>query len=322
MSQVVTSAAQSIYEDFGIQAIGTSPITLRKDDRTRSGGIEAIGSPVGDIIRPLDLNSTTPWTVTGGLGADDVSGAAGSDSISGGDDNDAIDGNAGDDNLSGDKGNDSVLGGAGNDTVSGGEGDDLVVGGEGDDALSGDAGADLIFGGEGGDNITGGEGADKLRGNTGNDDVSGGAGNDNITGDRGNDKLDGGSGDDQVSGGSGNDQVGGGGGKDMLIGGGGKDTFVFGAGGGVDRIKDFKAKDDTIQLAQSLLPGSGLKIGQLNAGDFQVVDKITEAQAKLVYEKSSGTLYYNPASGANVPLVMLNKNLSGLSAKDVQIIEG
>ncbi len=71
--------------------------------------------------------------------------------------------------------------------------------------------------------------------------IMGYEGDDTITGSWGNNKI---------LGGPGNDTLDGGGGNDLLIGGPGFDTFVFtDANDGVDRILDFTAGDDVIDLS-------------------------------------------------------------------------
>ncbi|MDB9514002.1 calcium-binding protein [Kamptonema animale CS-326] len=96
------------------------------------------------------------------------------------------------------------------------EGDDKVIGTDLADTLNGLGGNDLINGVGGNDTLIGGDGNDILNGDSGNDSLIGGAGNDNLTG------------------------------------GDGLDTFVFGAANGQDRINDFVAADDKIQLASGL----------------------------------------------------------------------
>jgi serralysin len=71
---------------------------------------------------------------------------------------------------------------------------------------------------------------------------------------RGNDTIDGGAGDDTIMAGSGSDRLLGGGGNDDLRGSSGRDVFVFRASDtasgqtGVDIVRDFSWKDDTIRL--------------------------------------------------------------------------
>ena len=98
---------------------------------------------------------------------------------------------------------------------------------------------DALVGMQGKDQLIGGQGRDVLNGGGGRDVLSGGAHNDRLFGAAGQDKLNGGSGDDTLTGGAGNDK---------LTGGRGHDTFVFSPDGSRDRITDFTAGEDLIDL--------------------------------------------------------------------------
>jgi hypothetical protein len=108
-----------------------------------------------------------------------------------------------------------------------------------------------------------------------------------------------------------------------LLGGGGSDRFVFGPGSGLDTIRDFQPGQDKIVLTQSLLPGSSLGLGALSAVNFQTVNQISgsTATAKIIYDRTSGIVYYNPTSGSDVPLIQLNSGLR-LSASSFEISNG
>lgn len=152
----------------------------------------------------------------------------------------SIEGTGGADLLAGDRDDNTILGFGGRDTL---------IGRAGDDTLDGGGGADTLRGGSGDDALFGGAGADELFGGSGSDVFDGGSGNDTLLGGRGVDDLFGGRGDDTISGGGGNDTLDGGSGNDLLIGGGGADTFVFEFGDtGFNRIEDFQAGRDVIDL--------------------------------------------------------------------------
>jgi Ca2+-binding RTX toxin-like protein len=114
--------------------------------------------------------------------------------------------------------------------------------------------------------------------------------------------MTGGQGDDRVLGGDGADTLSGGpGGLDELTGNGGNDIFAFNhtpTGVNVSMIWDFTSGSDTIQLKQGgaftqLAPGA------LGAGDFTVVETLDLDAAiaqHVIFETSSGNLYYNPTS--------------------------
>ena len=211
---------------------------------------------------------------TSGAGNDTLTGAAGNDNFFGGD---------GDDSISSGAGNDFIEGGTGKDTIIGGAGDDRIYGGAGNDVISTTSGLDWVYGGEDNDKLTGSKDADHLEGDSGNDTVTGGNGNDSLWGSQGNDLISGGSGVDYIWGGAGND---------TLSGGSGKDRFHFGQDGGVsasnmDTITDFRNDEIYIYadvfINQSFISVKLLSDAALGEG--------------LIYEKSTGILYYD-ADGA------------------------
>ncbi len=190
-------------------------------------------------------------------------------------------------------------------TIVTGDGNDIVVTTAGDDSIFTQIGDDLIFAGAGDDYVDAG---------LGNDVIDGGLGNDQLFGGAGDDIIDGGAGNDSYDGGSGNDLLITSAGADTLFGGPGADTFRFGQGASfeLDKILDFTPGEDTIELDKSLLPASGLS-GTLTAADFATVDNIAAGStAKVVYEASTGLVYYNPGGigSTPVPLLEIDKNLT------------
>ena len=135
-----------------------------------------------------------------------------------------------DDTLRGTDGANNLDGRSGDDRLYGGDGRDTLTGADGNDVLNGGDRRDRITGNRGNDELNGDDGSDILRGGLGNDEINGGLGRDNIRAGRGNDTIDGGDNDD------------------VLRGGGGSDTFVFGTTSGDDRIVDFNAQDDSLDL--------------------------------------------------------------------------
>ena len=181
-------------------------------------------------------------------------------------------------------------------TYFGGSGQDFVVTAAGDDVVLSGLGDDFIYAG------------------AGNDLVDGGFGNDYIDGQKGDDELFGGEGDDKLFGGEGDDLLIASSGSDTLFGGSGKDTFRFGEGSNLelDKIADFEPGQDTIELTKALVPGSGLS-GTLTAADFATVNgNVAGSTAKIVYDSSTGLVYYNPGGVGSVPvpLLELDKNLT------------
>lgn len=217
----------------------------------------------------LTLSGGTVY-LDGGLGNDTLVGAAFNDSLYGG---------AGNDSLTGGAGNDSLFGGEGNDTLTGGAGNDTVYAGAGDDTVTTTSGADWVYGGDGNDKLTGSKDSDHLQGESGNDLISGAAGNDALWGSAGNDSINGGAGIDYIWGGAGND---------TLTGGADRDRFHFGqsgalGAGNLDTITDFK-NDDIFLYGETFVNTN-----------FASVNLLADASAGagLIYEQSTGTLYYD-----------------------------
>ncbi|NEQ35764.1 MAG: CHRD domain-containing protein [Okeania sp. SIO3I5] len=179
--------------------------------------------------------------------------------------------------------------------IQGGSADDIIRGFAGGDRLNGLAGNDRVIGGDGGDNLIGARGNDSLFGQNGNDVLQGRLGSDILLGGSGNDTLSGGQGRDRLNGGSGDDE---------LTGGSGRDRFIFNTNEefdsqdlGTDRITDFNSGQDLILLdlrtftALDSSPGIGL-----SEDDFAIVSSegdAATAEAEIVYDSVSGTLYYN-----------------------------
>lgn len=292
MSEVITAAPGGSFPVFGLEVISQGPVTLRSGPNAPAGTIQVVGSAANDVIQSLDVNAATPLLISGEEGSDELRGAAGIDEISGGNNSDFVFGNGGNDVLEGNAGEDQIFGGLGN---------------------------DLIFGGIDADRLFGNEGSDEILGEGGNDRISGGTENDILSGGRGSDRLSGDEGDDDLIAGQG---------TDILVGGDGRDTFIFGRASraGLDRVRDFNPGEDKILLDQSLLPGSGLSSGRLRSGDFVAVDDLPEESsedvaARIVYVRSTGTVFYNPADGTPIALLRLGKDLP-VTAADFEIGTG
>lgn len=216
--------------------------------------------------------------IFGNDGNDILKGAAGADYMDGGDGKDKMIGGGDDDEMSGGAGNDKMFGGTGNDTMSATSGKNLMKGGAGDDELTGGESVDRLRGEDGNDVLDGGAGRDKLYGGDGWDVLRGGDGNDMLRGEDGNDSLNGGSGNDKEYGGAGDDTLYESDGNDMMWGNEGADTFRFlSQEFGKDRIKDFEAGVDTLDLSvlANALEFAGLdeiKVNETDAGVRYVVD--------------------------------------------------
>ncbi|MDO7835251.1 calcium-binding protein [Sphingobium sp. HBC34] len=209
--------------------------------------------------------------------------------------------------------NDMLLGSAANEFFVGGQGNDTINGGGGIDTVeygnvgfgvevnlstgktSGGAGIDTLTSIE---NVLGSIFGDVIIGNTRDNMIRGGAGNDVLVG---------GTGVDQLYGDAGNDRLRGGIGNDWLQGGAGKDAFQFDTALGtsnaanIDFIDDFSPLDDTLYLENSVFSAFGTTTGAINAAHFRsiVTGGATDANDFLVYDRSTGALFYDANGSVN-----------------------
>jgi Ca2+-binding RTX toxin-like protein len=99
-----------------------------------------------------------------------------------------------------------------------------------------------------------------------------------------------------VRGNSGNNVINGGGGNDELTGLGGQDAFLFNttldAMFNVDSIPDFNVADDTIQLDDAIF-SSNLGLGNISSGEFVMGAAAQDANDRIIYNTSTGALYYD-----------------------------
>jgi Ca2+-binding RTX toxin-like protein len=150
-----------------------------------------------------------------------------------------------------------------------------------------------------------------------------------ITGNGAANVLSGSSGNDSLAGGGGHDTLIGGTGNDSLGGGAGLDTFRFHAAPSattnVDRISDFVAADDTIQLENAVFTAftttGTLAAGRLRAGPG--IRTAADSNDFLIYDSTSGALYYDAdgsaAAHAPVAFATLGAGLA-LTVSDFFII--
>ncbi|NGN43476.1 hypothetical protein G6N74_20605 [Mesorhizobium sp. CGMCC 1.15528] len=206
-------------------------------------------------------------------------------------------------NANGNTLNNTIYGNAGNNTIDGGVGNDYMAGGAGNDRYVVSAVGDQVveLAGQGTDtvlayvNLSLGANVERLemRG-TANLSGNGNSLANTLVGNSGNNVLRGGDGNDTVSGGAGNDTLVGGNGSDSLTGGAGADTFVFDARLGstnIDRITDYVAADDTIRLDDSVF--AGLSLGKLAASAFHVGTSAHDASDRIIYNKTTGDLWFD-----------------------------
>lgn len=171
----------------------------------------------------------------------------------------------------------------------------------------------LLFAGN--DRVTGGTGNDRLFGHTGNDTVVGGAGSDTLLGDAGKDRLEGGAGADVLAGGLG---------VDRLLGGKGADYFVIASRAGerhADVIVDFNRAVDEITLDNDFLTALTVS-GALDADAFFAGRAARDAEDRIIYQKSTGSIYYDAdgVGGAGKLLIAEVKDSLQLSADDFFVI--
>ncbi|MHC5755194.1 MAG: beta strand repeat-containing protein [Nostoc sp.] len=268
-------------------------------------------------------------SLNGGAGNDtlNIDYSRGNNLVSGDDGNDFLSASiASNDFLGQDfaaSGNNTLDGGAGNDTlnINYSRGDNLLSGGNGNDSLSASEafGNNTLNGGDGNDylNIDYSKGKNLLSGDDGNDFLSA----INVLG---NNTLDGGNGNDTIKGGNGNDYLTGGFGNDGLYGGDGTDTFAFKSyTEGVDRLYDFNATNEVIQILTAGFSG-GLSSGSLKAGQFTIGTSTTTSNQRFIYDNITGALYFDldgSASGfTQVKFAQLSGGLS-LTENNFVVIE-
>ncbi len=124
--------------------------------------------------------------------------------------------------------------------------------------------------------------------------------------------------DQSIIGNAGANIIDGRGGSDGLWGLGGSDTFFFSTVLGltnVDRIYDFNPIADTIRLDDAIF--GGLSLGSLSPGAFALGPIAAQADDRIIYDPTSGKLYFD-ADGiggmAQVHFATLNAGLSLTSA--------
>lgn len=316
-----------------------------------------VASAFGDILS-MSLGADV---VAGGAGADRINGGGGDDVLSGDDGDDRLNGEQGADWLYGGEGDDTLAGGDGADALYGGGGRDSLAGGEGDDSLYGGAGDDVLYASAGQDHYEGGEGRDVIVfaafatdlaidlsdysaysafirneienaiGGSGDDQIRGTAYDNRLTGGAGDDTLDGSGGKDQLEGGDGADRLVGGSDDDLLIGGAGADVFVFHASiqyarPGLDRIVDFEAGFDTIELKQGAFLG-GMRAGEsvnfYSSPTLPAPGAMTGTAGVLIHVAGNGMLYWDQDGGAGpmAPVAFARlTNLAPLSASDFTVV--
>nr|WP_281379155.1 calcium-binding protein [Chthonobacter rhizosphaerae] len=243
---------------------------------------------------------------------------------------DSLRGDAAANVLSGHSGNDDLFGRGGADRLDGGVGNDTLVGGDGADHLIGGSGTDTASYAGASKAVTANLGKSSLNTNEAKGDVYAGVENllgsshsDTLTGDAGSNWLYGGGGNDTMSGGSGNDRLVGGAGRDKLAGGSGRDAFVFDtklASSNIDRITDFSVKEDALWLDDDVFKNIG-KVAGLAPAAFHVGTKAHDRTDRVIYNKTTGGLYFDPDGTGSAKAILFAELGAGLalSAKNIAV---
>lgn len=286
--------------------------------------------------------------IYGGDGADILKGGAADDRLEGASDNDVLDGGAGADYMEGGSGADDFYvdnvgdvvaesndGNVGNNAVVEKPSDwanyyrTILAGPKSDRVLST---IDYALA----ENIEGlkltGNGNVNGTGNSLNNIIVGSGGNNQLKGMDGSDYLSGGAGNDAIEGGQGDDLLDGGYSNDTLTGGAGNDAFVFGVGfpqtaagkgssWGVlnsswDTIRDFVHGEDMIVLSRTAFAALN-KGATPSEAAFLLGASATSKDNRIVYDQSSGNLWYDADGIGKSFAKVLIANLENKAALDV-----
>ncbi|WP_245340630.1 family 16 glycosylhydrolase [Mesorhizobium sp. WSM4313] len=117
-----------------------------------------------------------------------------------------------------------------------------------------------------------------------------------------------------IQGNAGANIINGGGGSDVLTGSGGRDTFVFNTAlgtGNVDKITDFTVSKDKIQLDHTVF--AELHTGKLPAAAFSTGTAAHDTSDHIIYDSSTGALYYDSDGHGGASQVQFATLSPGLS---------
>jgi serralysin len=162
------------------------------------------------------------------------------------------------------------------------------------------------------ENAVGGSGNNTMYGNQIANTLSGGYGNDKLYGLADNDRLAGGAGHDLIVGGTGND---------LLTGGGGADVFCFdtalSSSTNVDTIQDFSVPGDTIRLDDAVF--RKIARGTLDADAFCVGSRAFDREDRIIYNKSTGALSYDPDGTGAAAAIKFAQLAAGLALSNADL---
>jgi Ca2+-binding RTX toxin-like protein len=255
------------------------------------------------------------------VGIENLTGSSHADQLWGDDAANALNGANGNDIVKGFGGADALNGGNGNDTLWGLDGDDALVGGSGVDEMIGGTGSDTYYVDHASDAVTesGGQGVDQVFASltytltAGADIEFFATTNDNYTVAI---DLTGNASGNIIRGNNGNNVVNGGDGDDVLTGLAGQDSFLFDTAldpaGNLDIVTDFNVADDTILLEQDIF-SSGLGLGNISAGEFVIGAAALDGNDRIIYDDTTGALYYDADSAGGADAVQFAELASGLA---------
>jgi serralysin len=308
------SGNDSYYVDLASDAISETSTLATEIDTVTASVSWTLGANFERLVLSGSaaingVGNTLANTLTGNAAANTLSGGSGNDTLSGAAGNDVLNGGAGSDAMTGGSGNDTYYVDAASDTIS----ETSTIATEIDTvsaSLSWTLGANLerlVLSGSAAISATGNTLANTLTGNSGANGLNGGTGNDTLSGGAGNDSLTGSAGNDSLSGGA------------------GLDVFRFvstpNAASNVDRLSDFLAADDQLQLDDAVFVGIG-PLGQLAAASFRVGTAAGDANDRVVYNQTTGQLFFDAdgsGAGAAVLFATLTANTPVTSA-DVWVV--
>ena len=212
-----------------------------------------------------------------------------------------------------------------------------------DNILYGNGAANTLFGGNGADQMRGGGGSDTYGVDNAGDRVieAAGAGTDlvrsaiscslpvntenlTLTGSRGSagtgnkqaNVIVGNSGANALQGLGGNDTLSGGGGNDTLTGGTGADQYLFdaalSASSNHDSVTDFSVADDTIALDRSIFTAFAAA-GAMSSSAFFAGAAAHDANDRIIYNSTTGDLYYDPDGTGAAAQVLFAHVAAGLA---------
>lgn len=300
-----------------------------------SSGLDTVQSAISFSLSNTAriLGAVEDLTLTGSAKISGTGNAL-NNGITGNGERNTLNGLDGDDILNGRNANDTLNGGNGNDRLDGGAGvGDNMRGGAGNDIYVVNGVNDIVN-----ESVTGSSGADTVQssitfslGNTarvlgavenlmllGSSAING-TGNalgNSITGNSGSNILNGQDGDDMLDGGLGNDS---------LTGGAGNDAFFFNsalsAATNIDDLVDFSVPADTVRLENSVFTAL-TATGTLAAAAFHIGAAAHDADDRIIYDSTAGTLTYDSngnAVGGAVQFATLDAGLA-LTNADFQVV--